>query len=94
MASDTSVCVFCYSDLDTYPEQVEALIVSLSFHIQKQYPQFCYYLPAPYVIPAEYDFNCDNTEPWFYSDLLVLSPVSPLLAKNVSYSDAPLYEYP
>lgn len=94
MSSEISVCVFCYSDLDIDPEPVESLLASLSFRIQKQYPQFCYYLPAPRVVPAEYDFNCDNTEPWFYSDLLVLSPVSPQLVKNIPYPDAPLYEYP
>jgi len=93
MASDNSLCVFCYSDLDLYPEPVESLLASLSFRIQKQYPEFCYYLPASYVVPAEYDFNCDNTEPWFYSDLLVLSPASPNHVKNIPYTDAPLYEY-
>lgn len=93
MASNTSVCVFCYSDLDIDPEPVESLLASLSFRIQKQYPEFCYYLPASYVVPAEYDFNCDNTEPWFYSDLLVLSPVSPRPVENIAYPDAPLYEY-
>ncbi len=93
MASDTSICAFCYSDLDIDPEPVESLLSSLSFRIQKQYPQFCYYLPAPRVVPAEYGFNCDNTEPWFYSDLLVLSPVSPNHTKNIPYPDAPLYEY-
>jgi len=96
IASGNSVCAFCYSDLDMNQESITALpglLESLSFRITKEYPRFCHYEPSLHILPAEYNLNCPNTEPWFYSHLVTLSPLSPCKPTNINYCNIPLYDY-